>query len=98
MNYKIIASTASATAIGVALVVLCFLVGQSGEVHALNIAVLVFGVSTGWLVGILLHPYGRMEARTFSQFAAAASAFASGYLVSKTDRVLEEVFKPDFLF
>jgi len=98
MNYKIIASTVSAAALGIGLVVLCFLVGQGGEVRALNIAVVVFGASSGWLAGILLSPYDPKEARTFPRYAAAASAFASGYLVSKFDRVLEELLKPEFLF
>jgi hypothetical protein len=67
-------------------------------VRALNIAVLVFGASTGWLAGILLSPYDPKEERAFPRYAAAASAFASGYLVSKVDRVLEDLLKPEFLF
>ena len=53
MNYKIIGSTASCTVLGLALVILCFRAGQCAEVHAMNIAVLVFGTSSGWLAGIL---------------------------------------------
>ena len=98
MNYKIIGSTASCSVLGLALVILCFRVGQSAEVHAMNIAVLVFGASSGWLAGILLSPYDPKEASNFPRYAAAVSAFASGYLVSKVDRVLEEVLKPEFLF
>lgn len=98
MNYKIVASTVSAAALGIGLLALCFLVGQGPEVRALNIAVVLFGASTGWLVGILLSPYDPKEASTFPRYAAAASAFASGYLVSKLDRVLEELLKPEFLF
>ena len=98
MNYKIIGSTASCTVLGLALVILCFRVGQSAEVHAMNIAVLVFGASSGWLAGILLSPYDPKEARNFPRYAAAVSAFASGYLVSKVDRVLEELLRPEFLF
>ena len=98
MNYKIIASTVSAAALGIGLVVLCFLVGQGSEVRALNIAVVVFGASTGWLAGILVSPYDPKESRAFPRYAAAASAFASGYLVSKLDRVLDELLKPEFLF
>lgn len=98
MNYKIIASTISAVALGTALLILCLLVGQGGEVRTLNFAVVVFGASTGWLAGILLSPYDPKEAGTFPRYAAAASAFASGYVVSKADRVLEELLKPEFLF
>ena len=97
-NYKIIGSTLSAAVLGIGLLVLCFHVGQGSEVLALNIAVVVFGASTGWLAGILLSPYNPAEATTFPKYAAAASAFASGYLVSKVDRVLEELLKPEFLF
>ena len=38
------------------------------------------------------------EAKAFPRYAAAVSAFASGYLVSKLDRVLEQLLKPEFLF
>jgi hypothetical protein len=98
VNYKILGSTAAGGALGVALVALCFFVGTGPEVRALNLAVLIAAASTGWLVGVLVSPYDAREAQTFPKYAATVSAFASGYLVSKLDRVLEEILKPEFLF
>jgi len=98
MNYKIIASTGSAGVLLITLVALCFLVGQGREVRALNIVVLVFGAAAGWLARVLVSPDDPTEARTFPQYAGAISAFASGYLVSKADRVLEQILDPETLF
>jgi len=98
MNYKLVCSTAAAFVLSVCLIVLCFFVGDGAEVRALNVAVLVAGASTGWLVGVLISPYDVKEARAFPKYAAAVSAFVSGYLVSKMDRVLEELLEPEFLF
>ena len=98
MNYKIIGSTAAALVLGITLFGLSFFVGQGTEVRALNLAVLVLGAATGWLVGVLVSPYNVREAQAFPKYAATVSAFASGYLVSKLDRVLEEILKPESLF
>jgi hypothetical protein len=83
---------------GAGLVALCFFIGQGTDVRALNIAVLILGGSTGWLVGIIVSPYDPKEKKDFPRYAAAATAFASGYLVSKADRVLEVLLRPEFLF
>jgi hypothetical protein len=98
MDYKIVGSTASAFALGAAIVVICFYVGEGPEVRALNLAIVVLGASTGWLAGVLLSPYNGKEKGLFPSYAAAVSTFASGYLISKADRVLEELLKPDVLF
>jgi len=98
INYKVSGATVSAAVLGIALVVLSIIVGEDTQVKALNVAVLVTASATGWLTGILVSPYDAKEGRAFPKYATAASAFVSGYLVSKLDRVLEEVLKPEILF
>jgi hypothetical protein len=97
MNYKIIGSTVAAIGLGATLVALAFVVGDGSETHAVNLAVLVMGLSSGWLVGVLVSPYDRKEAGTFPKYAGMVSVFASGYLISKIDRVLEAVLDPHAL-
>ena len=48
----------------------------------------VVGGLFGWLLGVLLSPY-TSEKELFVSYAKAALAFATGFLVSKLDRVFE---------
>lgn len=97
MNYKIVGSTAVATAILGVIVALCFIVGDGAEVRALHFAVLGASTSLGWLTGVLVSPYDPREAREFPKHLTSISAFVSGYLVSKIDRVLEHMLSPELL-
>ncbi len=97
MNSKIIASTTSAGFIGVTLVALCFYIEDGLQARALNLTVLVSAAAMGWLVGVLLSPYDAKEKKEFPKYSAAVSAFISGYLASKLDRALEQVFRPEIL-
>lgn len=49
------------------------------------------GVALGWLLGLLASPNSDLEAERFSKYAAAASAFASGYLLSKLEPTIAAV-------
>jgi hypothetical protein len=51
------------------------------------LAVVVGGL-VGWLLGVLFSPYVA-EKELFASYAKAALAFATGFLVSKLDRVFE---------
>ena len=46
------------------------------------------GGSLGWGVGVLLSPFER-EKSVFQGYGKAATAFATGFLVSKLDRIFE---------
>ena len=98
MNYKIIGGTVSALLLGASLLVLCFFVGTGAEVRALSVTIILFGASAGWLVGVLVSPYSVRENEVFPKYAAAASAFASGYLISKADGLIDVVLKPEYVF
>lgn len=49
----------------------------------------VFGSGTGWLIGILISPYGKNETSSFKTYITAAQGFFTGFLVSKIDKVFE---------
>lgn len=57
----------------------------------LNFIVLIVGSMTGWLLGILISPYGKDEKTQFSDYTKVASAFVSGYLLSKVDPIVEAI-------
>ena len=96
MNYKIIGGTVTAAILGGALVVLAFYVGQGTEARA-PLLVLVTGASAGWLLGVVVSPYDSRETKAFPKYVGAVSAFVSGYVVSKFDRVLENLLQPEFV-
>jgi hypothetical protein len=58
----------------------------------LNFIVLMVGSVTGWLLGILISPYGEDEKTLFSNYAKVVSAFFSGYLLSKVDPIIGAIF------
>jgi hypothetical protein len=97
MNYKIIAGTISAPLLGASLIALAFFIGDGREARAVNLVILVLGGSLGWLAGVIVSPYDKSENKVFPKYVAAVSTFASGYLVSKADRVLDALLKPEFI-
>jgi len=59
-----------------------------------NLAVVVLGLSTGWLLGIFISPYDG-EASHFKELGAAVTAFVSGYILSKADAAISKLLSPD---
>lgn len=53
------------------------------------------GLAAGWGTGILLAPYQSEQLR-FKEYAKVLSAFLSGYLVSKLDRLFELWFNTEY--
>jgi hypothetical protein len=63
----------------------------------MNLTVAAMGFAVGWLLGILLSPYSNNEQTRFTTYASAFGVFASGYLLGKTDKVLETILDPTFI-
>jgi hypothetical protein len=97
VNYKLAGSAASAAIMGGAVVFLAFIVGKESKTSALNLLIVILGLAIGWLFGILLSPYSESEGKKFTKYAKVFGVFASGYLVGKIDKVIEELLKPEFI-
>ncbi len=95
MNWKLWGSFASAGVLLSALIVLAFRIKDDEKDKWGNLAVIVLGLSLGWLLGIYLAPYGKSEGAHFREIAEAVSAFFSGYLVAKVDGLITKVFSPE---
>lgn len=65
--------------------------GSGREDYSFTYLAGLVGALTGWVTGIFLSPYSQGEARQFSDYGKALSAFISGYLLSKCDRFLDNV-------
>ena len=80
-------SLISASIIYLLLVMLAFRITSKENEHDvhLNLSLLIFGATLGWLVGILISPYSEGEEKMFATYAGAISAFISGYFIAKFD-------------
>lgn len=73
------------------------LAGAKFEIFALNVTIIVLGVTVGWVFGIFLSPLGE-EKEEFSKYGKALSVFFSGYLLAKVDPVITKVLSAESLF
>jgi hypothetical protein len=60
----------------------------------LDICLLNLGVACGWLLGIYVSPDTQAEAERFTRLGTAVGSFLTGYVLSKSDKLLEWVFVP----
>ncbi|MGA3023222.1 MAG: hypothetical protein ABSF98_00495 [Bryobacteraceae bacterium] len=47
----------------------------------------VLGAAGGWVIGTFISPYGKEEGQQFGGFAKVVSAFFTGFVVNKVDRL-----------
>jgi hypothetical protein len=97
MNYKLIGSTTSTVILGAPLLVMTFYFGSTPQDHCLNIMLLIVALLLGWVLGILVTPYDGDEQKQFTNFSKAISAFISGFVVAKIDKLVEHILDPTVL-
>jgi hypothetical protein len=65
----------------------------TGHDHVtLNYLLVMLGGVVGWTMGMLISPYGG-ERRQFTEIARTASAFLSGFVLAKADKLFDEATK-----
>lgn len=96
MDNKLKVSAGSFAVLSGTLCILSFCVGSSGQDYAFNLAVLVFGLSFGWVTGIIIAPYSKNEEKQFGALTKAITTFASGYLLGKFDQVAADALEQGF--
>lgn len=73
------------------------LASEALQVFAINSAVVLVGMTLGWVFGIFISPLGA-EKEEFSRYGKAVSVFFSGYLLAKVDPVVSKVLAAESLF
>ena len=91
---KQIAALSFAGALVLTLVFLSLRIVEKDEDKWTNLAVIVLGLSVGWLLGIFISPYAG-EAAHFKELGAAVAAFLSGYIISKADGAVTKLLSAD---
>ena len=77
-----------------ALVVFGWLIAPKKEDAYFTTALIIASTSIGWAVGTMLSPDSRTEEKKFLNIWKGVSLFASGYLISKADPLIEAFFSP----
>lgn len=81
------ATTAIFTLLYVILIAVgCFLTARSWSECWFSVMICVLGAILGWVAGIIASPVDPNEKNRFVSFGRAASAFLSGYVLSKFDK------------
>ena len=65
------------------------------EGAVINVMLCFFGGVTGWFVGILISPSSAGQKQMFSEYGKAISAFLSGFVLAKLDRIFEQSMPGD---
>lgn len=89
-TFTVISSNVFAGIFGVCIAWLAYRLGRENGTYTTNWLICILGVLVGWIVGTLASPYSHEEAEQFLTIGQAATAFLSGYVVSKLDRLLEK--------
>ncbi|TCB58221.1 hypothetical protein [Acinetobacter terrae] len=97
-NIKIYGSSFVFFIFTIALILLAFFSRSEILEQNINILIVLFGLSFGWLIGIIVSPYNSNESIIFTQYTKAFTAFFSGYTIGKLDQITDEVFSPEFIF
>lgn len=82
---------------GAMIVVLFYLslrITEKDDDKWVNLAVVVFGLTAGWLLGIFISPYDG-EANHFREIGATVTAFFSGYVLSKIDGTITRLLSAE---
>lgn len=94
MNAKIYGSSFFAAILLLCLIGIAFHVSDNSVAKALNVSVIVFGCSFGWVGGIVISPYTADEQSTFTRLSKEVAVFGSGYMLGKVDKLVGSLFDP----
>ena len=98
LNYKLQMTATFAFILGAGTLVFSYLIGSEEQAYKINYLICIFGIITGWIIGILATPYTDTEKQRFSNYTKVISAFFSGYLISKIDRIAEDILSKQLLY
>jgi len=97
-QWTVITSNLSAFLASIALIWLAYQLGIENDTYFFNWIICLFGAILGWGVGLLVSPSSKTEKEQFSGLTKTISAFLSGYILSKLDRVIENLLESDKIF
>lgn len=97
-DYKLISATSLFGGLFAILLICNFWLAKDSNSVMINLLIIVFGSSVGWIFGIFSSPYTTTESSKFNSFVKAVGAFFSGYILAKMDGLIAHMLNPEFLF
>lgn len=97
-NYNLRATMISGVVVGLALIILAYLVGPGHDQYPITYIICISGYILGWIVAIISTPMNEIDKDKIGRFTGLVGSFLSGYLLSKLDKVIEEILNPDQIF
>ena len=97
-GYKLFATELSGVVVGVALIILAYLVGQDRSVYPTTYIICISGYILGWIVALISTPMNTNDESKIGRFTKMVGTFLSGYLLSKLDKIFERLFDPAEIF
>lgn len=97
-NYKLFATALSGVIVGLGLIILAYLVGPDKKDYPITYIICISGYILGWIVALISTPMNAADETKIGRFTATVGTFLSGYILSKTDKVLEQIFDPAQVF
>lgn len=93
-NYKVI-STAVFAFFFAGILVYLIIRSESETDQLMTFILCTAGCVLGWLVGIVTTPYGAEDKDKITNFSKMAGTFISGYLLSKVNKILDDLMAPN---
>ena len=98
INYNLASTVISGFIIGAALIILAYLIGKDPKEYPITYLICICGYILGWITAIISTPMNSSDATKISRFTGVIGTFFSGYILSKADRLLDDMFNPDHIF
>ena len=97
-NYNLKATMISGVVVGLALIALAYLIGPERDVYPMTYLICISGYILGWIVAIISTPMNEIDKDKIGRFTGLVGTFLSGYLLSKLDKVIEQILNPEQIF
>ena len=97
-NYNLLATVVSGAIVGVALIVLAYLVGPDRSVYPITYLICICGYLMGWIVAIVSTPMNKKDEDGLGKFTKLIGTFLTGYILSKCDKLIEYLANPSQAF
>lgn len=96
-SYKIISTGFFGSVIGIGLIIFAFQFDKDNENRTITLLVCTLGLILGWIVAIMTTPYNKKDGDSIDKFSKLVGTFLTGYILSKADKVIEKVFREDYI-
>jgi hypothetical protein len=97
-GYNLLATVVSGFIIGTALIVLAYIVNPDKAVYPITYLICICGYILGWVTAIISTPMNKKDEDGIGKFTKMIGTFLSGYILSKSDKLIENLVDPAQIF